>query len=310
MTYSIVARDPASGELGVAVQSHFFGVGPVVAFAEAGVGAVATQAIVDSAYGPRGLELMRAGSSAPEALHRLLSEDQQEPHRQVAMLDRWGRVAVHTGGKCIRFAGHAVGEQASAQANIMRERGVPEAMIAAFRGEQGDLAARLLAALDGAQAAGGDLRGRQSAALLVVAAKPGGGPSRERPFDLRVEDHPEPLRELRRLVGLKRAYDRAEAGDELAAEGDMEGALEQYAAARAAQPGNAELAFWHGVALAGVGREAEAREALADAFRAGDQWRELVRRLPAAGLLPDDSDLVSRLALSGRTEIGPGPAAF
>ncbi|HEX2234252.1 MAG TPA: DUF1028 domain-containing protein, partial [Thermoleophilaceae bacterium] len=265
MTYSIVARDPASGELGVAVQSHFFGVGPVVAFAEAGVGAVATQAIVDPAYGPRGLDLMRgAGSSAPETLHRLLSEDPQEPHRQVAMLDRWGRVAVHTGGKCIAFAGHAVGEQSSAQANIMRDRGVPEAMVGAFRHEQGDLAARLLAALDGAQAAGGDLRGCQSAALLVVAARPGGGPSQERPFDLRVEDHHEPLRELRRLVDLKRAYDRAEAGDELAAEGDMEAALEQYAAARAAQPGSAELAFWHGVALAGTGREAEARDALAE----------------------------------------------
>lgn len=309
MTYSIVARDPASGELGVAVQSHFFGVGSVVSHAEAGVGAVATQSIVEPAYGPRGLELMRAGSSAPETLHRLLADDPEEPHRQVAMLDRWGRVAVHTGGKCIQAAGHSVGEQVSAQANLMRDPGVPDAMVEAFRGASGDLAARLVAALKGAESAGGDIRGRQSAALLVVAAKPGGGPSQERPFDLRVEDRPDPVEELGRLVELKRAYARAEAGDELAAGGDMAAALEEYAAARKAQPGNAELAFWHGVALAGVGREGEAREALAEAFRAGDQWRELVRRLPAAGLLPDDADLVSRLVLSGRTEVGPGPTA-
>jgi uncharacterized Ntn-hydrolase superfamily protein len=302
MTYSIVARDPATGELGLAVQSHYFGVGPVVGFAEAGIGAVATQSIVEPAYGPRGLDLMRAGSSAPETLHRLLADDSQEPHRQVAMLDRWGRVAVHTGGKCIQAAGHAVGEQVSAQANLMRDPGVPDAMLAAFRAAAGDLAARLLAALDGAESAGGDIRGRQSAALLVVAAKPGGGPSRERRFDLRVEDDPDPLRELRRLLELKRAYDHVEAGDSLAAEGDMAGALEEYAAARAQRPENPELAFWHGVALAGTGREAEARDALAEAFRAGDQWRELIRRLPAAGLLPDDPDLVSRLVLSGRTD--------
>jgi uncharacterized Ntn-hydrolase superfamily protein len=295
MTYSIVARDPATGELGVAVQSHFFGVGSVVSFAEAGVGAVATQSIADPAYGPRGLELMRGGTSAPETLHRLLADDPKEPHRQVAMLDRWGRVAVHTGGKCIHAAGQSVGEQVSAQANLMREPGVPEAMLDSFRQTPGDLAARLLAALEGAESAGGDIRGRQSAALLLVAAKPGGGPSKERPFDLRVEDDSEPLRELRRLLELKRAYDRAEAGDTLAAGGDMAGALEQYAAAREAQPGNPELVFWHGVALAGAGREDEARDALAEAFRAGEQWRELVRRLPAAGLLPDDAHLLSRL---------------
>jgi uncharacterized Ntn-hydrolase superfamily protein len=307
MTYSIVARDPATGELGVAVQSHFFAVGPLVAFAEPGGGAVATQAFVEPAYGPRGLELMRAGTSAPEALHRLLADDPQEPHRQVAMLDRWGRVAVHTGGKCIHAAGHGVGEQVSAQANMMRDPGVPEAMLAAFGQATGDLADRLLAALDAAEAAGGDIRGCQSAALIVVAAQAGGGPLKERTFDLRVEDDAEPLRELRRLVGLKRAYDRVEAGDALEAVGDVAGAMEEYAAARAAQPGNPELAFWHGVTLAGMGREDEARDALAEAFRAGEQWRELLRRLPAAGLLPDDRDLLSRLVLSGRTEVGPGP---
>jgi uncharacterized Ntn-hydrolase superfamily protein len=308
MTYSIVARDPVTGELGVAVQSHSFGVGPVVSWAEAGAGAVATQSIVEPAYGPRGLDLMRGGASAPEALHRLLADDPREAHRQVAMMDRWGRVAVHTGGKCIEVAGHRVGEQASAQANMMREPGVPDAMIESYRQAESDLASRLVAALEAAESVGGDLRGRQSAALLVVAGKAGGGPLRERPFDVRVEDHPEPVRELRRLLELKRAYDRAEAGDELAAAGDMAAALGEYAAAHAAAPDRAELAFWHGVALAGAGREAEARELLAEAFRAGEEWRELLRRLPAAGLLPDDADLLARLVLSGRTEVGLGPS--
>jgi uncharacterized Ntn-hydrolase superfamily protein len=307
MTYSIVARDPATGELGVAVQSHFFGVGPVVSWAEAGTGAVATQSVVEPAYGPRGLDLMRGGASAPEVLHRLLADDPKEAHRQVAMMDRWGRVAVHTGGRCVEVAGHRVGEQASAQANMMRDPGVPDAMLDAYRQGAGDLASRLVAALEGAEAAGGDIRGRQSAALLVVAAKTGGGPLRERPFDVRVEDHPEPVREVRRLVELKRAYDRVESGDELAAAGDMEAALQEYAAAHAAEPERPELAFWHGVALAGAGRESQARELLAEAFRADEAWRELLRRLPAAGLLPDDADLVARLALTGRTEIGHGP---
>jgi uncharacterized Ntn-hydrolase superfamily protein len=295
MTYSIVARDPDTGALGVAVQSHFFGVGSLVAWAEPGVGAVATQSVVEPAYGPRGLELMRKGASAPEALHRTLADDAHEPHRQLAMVDRWGRVAVHTGGSCIREAGHRVGEQMTAQANLMRRETVWGAMEAAYRSTEGDLADRLLAALDAAEAEGGDLRGRQSAALRVVAAKDSGSPLADVAFDLRVEDHPEPLAELRRLVEAKRAYDRVDAGDELAAAGDSEGALAQYAAAHAALPENEELAFWHGVALARVGREDEARDLIRPALNADDGWGELLRRLPAAGLLPDEPELLARL---------------
>jgi uncharacterized Ntn-hydrolase superfamily protein len=295
MTYSIVARDPGTGELGGAVQSHFFGVGSLASWAEPGVGAVATQSVVEPAYGPRGLDLMRGGASAPETLHRLLADDPLEPHRQLAVVDRWGRVAVHTGGRCISEAGQRVGEQMSAQANMMRRDSVWGAMETAYRGAEGDLADRLLAALDAAEAEGGDIRGRQSAALLVVTAKSTGSPLADVRFDLRVEDHPEPLRELRRLVDAKRAYDHVAAGDELAAAGDTEGALERYAAAHRAQPQNDEFAFWHGVALATAGRGNEARELLQPVLTAGGGWSELLRRLPAAGLLPNDPDLLARL---------------
>jgi uncharacterized Ntn-hydrolase superfamily protein len=302
VTYSIVARDDRSGQLGVAVQSHYFGVGSIVSWAAAGVGAVATQSVADPAYGPRGLELMRGGASAPEALHRLLADDEQEPVRQVAFVDRHGRVAAHTGARCIREAGHRVADGVSAQANIMERPTVPDAMVAAYRDAGGDLAGRLLAALEAAEGQGGDLRGRQSAALLVVAPKASGDPSADRLFDLRVDDHPDPVRELRRLLGLRRAYERVDVGDELAASGDVEAALAEYAAAHSEQPGSAELAFWHGVALAANGREEEARVVLDQAYRGGEGWRELLRRLPAAGLFPDDPELVTRMTLSGRQD--------
>jgi uncharacterized Ntn-hydrolase superfamily protein len=271
----------------------------VVSWAEAGVGAVATQSIVEPAYGPRGLELMRAGASAPDALRRLLSEDDAESVRQVAFVDGHGRTAVHTGSRCIREAGHQVADGVSAQANMMERPTVPGAMLEAFRAADGELAQRLLAALEAAEREGGDIRGRQSAAMVVVAPRGGGGPTADRPVDLRVEDHAEPVAELRRLVELRTAYVRVEEADELAAAGDLEGALAGYAAAHAEQPGNAELAFWHGVTLAANGREQEAQELLDAAYAVGDGWRELLRRLPAAGLFPDDPELIRRLTDAG-----------
>lgn len=280
----------------MAVQSHFFGVGAVVSWAEAGIGAVATQSLVDPSYGPRGLELMRDGTSAPAALHRLLADDAEEAVRQVAMIDRGGRVAVHTGPRCIAHAGHAVGDQVSAQANIMERATVPAAMVRAYSAAAGDgFAERLLAALEAAEAEGGDLRGRQSAALLIVTARASGHPSEDRPVDIRVDDHADPVAELRRLLGLRRAYQRVEAGDELAATADTEGALREYEAAHRSQPDNIELAFWHGVALAAEGREDEATPVLRRAFAAHPGWAELLRRLPAAGLFPDDGELIARL---------------
>jgi uncharacterized Ntn-hydrolase superfamily protein len=303
VTYSIVARDDRSGELGVAVQSHYFGVGSLVSWAEAGVGAIATQSVAEPAYGPRGLRLMREGASAPEALHRLLADDEHEPVRQIAFVDRYGRVAAHTGARCIREAGHRVADGVSAQANIMTRDTVPDAMVAAYRAARGDLADRLLAGLEAAEREGGDLRGRQSAALLVVAPRASGRPTEDRPIDIRVDDHPEPVRELGRLLGMRHAYERVDLGDELAAAGNVEAALAEYAAAHAEQPGNAELAFWHGVALAASGREQEARPVFEQAFAESDGWRELLRRLPAAGLFPDDAELVTRMTLSGRQDV-------
>jgi uncharacterized Ntn-hydrolase superfamily protein len=281
----------------VAVQSHFFSVGSIVSWAEAGVGAVATQSVVEPAYGPRGLALMGEGKSAPAALHQLLADDPQEAARQVAMVDRAGRVAVHTGTRCIEHAGHAVGEQVSAQANIMERDTVPAAMIRSYSESSGDgLAERLLAALEAAEREGGDLRGRQSAAMVVVTARATGNPVEDRPVDLRVEDHPNPVAELRRLVAMRRAYGRADAGDQLAAAGEVEGALAEYEAAHRSQPDNLELAFWHGVALAANGREEEAGRILRRPFEAHAGWIELLKRLPAAGLFPDDGELIARLA--------------
>ena len=298
----------------MAVQSHFFGVGSIVSWAEAGVGAVATQSTVEPAYGPRGLALMGEGKSAPAALDQLLRDDPQEPARQVAMIDRGGRVAVHTGARCIPHAGHAVGDQVSAQANIMERNTVPAAMVRAYSTASGiSFAERLLAALDAAQAEGGDLRGRQSAALLIVSPRATGNPVEDRPMDLRVEDHPDPLGELRRLLSLRRAYERVDVGDQLAAAGDVEGSLAEYEAAHRSQPDNLELAFWHGVALAASGREDDAAPILRRAFESHSGWIELLKRLPAAGLFPDDGQLIARLigtrAVS-EPESAPPPAAL
>jgi uncharacterized Ntn-hydrolase superfamily protein len=277
------------------VQSHYFGVGAIVGSAQAGVGAVANQSVPGPRYGPGGLESMREGTSAPQALQRLISDDDQEAVRQVACVDRHGRVAAHTGARCIPHAGHRVADGVSAQANIMKRPTVPHAMLEAYRSTPGDLAERLLAALVAAEAEGGDLRGRQSAALVVVAPRAGGDEVEERPFDLRIEDHLDPVAELGRLVALRRAYRRVDVGDELAAGGDFDGAFAEYTAAHESHPDNAELAFWRGVALATRGREEEARALLQEAYRQNDGWRELLRRLPAAGLFPDDPPLVDRL---------------
>ncbi|HEX6459743.1 MAG TPA: DUF1028 domain-containing protein [Thermoleophilaceae bacterium] len=295
MTYSLVARDPETGELGVAVQSHFFCVGPVVPWAEPGIGAVATQSFVEVSYGPRGLELMRSGRSAAGALGELVDRDQGEASRQVAMIDSAGRVAVHTGQSCIAEAGHRVGNQMSAQANMMRRETVPDAMVDAYESTRGDLAERLLTALEAAEAEGGDIRGKQSAAVLVVGGRRSAEPWEHKPVDLRVEDHPEPLRELRRLLRLRRAYDEMELGEQLAVRGNLEGALGHYQRAHAAAPDNTEIAFWLGLALGGCGRVEEGREHIRRVSEVDPGWAELLRRLPAAGLIPDDPELLRGL---------------
>jgi uncharacterized Ntn-hydrolase superfamily protein len=295
MTYSIVARDPATGALGVAVQSHYFSVGFAVPWAEAGVGAIATQAMSDPSYGPLGLELMRGGKTAPEALRALIAADAGEALRQVAMIDAASNVAAHTGSRCIAEAGHRTGDGVSVQANMMERNTVPDAMLRAYVAAAGGLAERLLAALDAAEAEGGDIRGRQSAAIVVVEGERGARPWwAARTVDLRVEDHPQPLVEMRRLLTLRRAYDASDRGFERYRQSDYDGGLAEMELARKLAPDNAEIAFWEALALAR--RDVPAARALLAQARAADpRWPELLRRLPAAGLFPDDPALIEDL---------------
>ena len=294
-TYSIVARDANTGELGVAVQSHWFSVGPLVPWAEAGVGAVATQSLVEVSYGPLGLDLMRAGRTAPEALAGLMAADPHPGVRQVAMIDAHGRVAAHTGEDAILAAGHQTGEGYSVQANLMEHATVWPAMAQAFEETEGDLAERMLAALEAAQAEGGDIRGRQSAALLVVSGEPTGRPWQDRIFDLRIEDHPEPLVELRRLLHLARAYREMNAGDEAMTTSDIDAAVAHYNRAAEMVPESAEMVYWAGVSLAGAGRVDEALPRFERAFAADPRWAVLTPRLPLSGLLPEEPELLHRI---------------
>jgi len=298
-TYSIVARDPATGNLGVAVQSHWFQVGTVVTWAEAGVGAVATQSFVQPAYGPKGLALMKEGVDPEAAIERLVAEDEQREVRQVAFVDAQGRTAAWTGPSCIPAAGHRVGDGFSVQANLMVRDSVWPAMARAYRqaveSGTGDFAERLLLALEAAQAEGGDIRGRQSAALLVVRAEASGEPWRDVLVDLRVDDHPEPLEELRRLLERHRAYEAMNAGDEAMAEGDFQTALERYSKAAELAPDIVELPFWKAVTMFTEGEEEEALLLFRRVFALEPRWVPLVPRLPAAGLLPDDPDKIEKI---------------
>jgi uncharacterized Ntn-hydrolase superfamily protein len=275
-TYSIVARDPDTGELGVAVQSHWFSVGSVVCWAEPGVGAVATQSIAEPAYGPRLLDRLQGGESPGNALQALLDADEQERFRQVAVVDAKGGVAVHTGIGCIPHAGDAQGEGFSAQANMMASSEVWPAMAEAFGAAAGSLARRLLAALEAAEVAGGDVRGRQSAALLVV---PAAGEVWEKVADLRVEDDPAPLAELARLLDLRDAYDLAGQGDDLVGEGRHDEAARRYRRASELMPDNDELLFWAGLGVAHGGDVDEGAGYVRRAIEVHDGWRELLARL-------------------------------
>lgn len=294
-TYSIVARDSVTGEMGVAVQSHWFSVGTVVSWAEAGVGAVATQSLSEITYGPLGLELMRAGKTAPQALEALLASDPQREVRQVAMVDARGNVAVHSGSRCIAEAGHRRGRQYSVQANLMEKNTVWNAMARAYERTQGDLATKLLAALDAAQAEGGDIRGKQSAAILIVPGKSTGRPWADRVVDLRVDDHAEPVREIRRLVDVHRAYEHMNEGDEKLALNDVDGAMNEYATAAKMLPNNVEVKYWAAITMITAGREKEAMPYFKEVFAKDPKWVDVTKRLPASGLLPDDPGLMEKI---------------
>ena len=291
MTYSVVMRHPETGALGVAGQSHWFNLGRVVPWARPGVGAVATQSLADPTYGPRALDLLATGSSPGEALHQLLDADPEREVRQVSVIDAAGEVAAHTGTGCIPHASHEVGPGWSVQANIMRTDAVVPAMALAAAEAQGPLEDRLLAVLGAAEAAGGDLRGSQSAALLVVAEGP--VPT----VDLRVEDHPDPIRELTRLLRAHRVYEHMGAGDEALGGGDREQAARHYAAAAAEAEGNPEVLFWQALGLATMGQVAEAAAGLAAAAALNPDLLELLRRLPSAGLADEETvtDLIREI---------------
>ena len=294
-TFSIVAKDSKTGLLGVAVQSHWFSDGSVVTWAEAGVGAVATQSMVEVSYGPLGLQLLRAGKTPQQALASLLASDEGRALRQVAMVDVSGQVAVHTGERCIAAAGHQAGSGYSVQANMMANDHIWPAMADAYEKAEGELAERMLAAMEAGQAAGGDIRGQQSAAILIVSDKSTGRPWADQRMELRVEDHPEPVKELRRLVQVHRAYELMNLGDERLASGQTEEALGAYKAAARLAPDMDELPFWEAVTMADIGRVEESLPLFRHVFALNPDWAVLVQRLPAAGLLKDDPELMRRI---------------
>ncbi len=271
-----MARDPVSGDLGVAVQSHWFSVGSVVTWGRPGVGTVATQSVADPAYGPRTLERLQAGEPVQDALAAQIAADELGRMRQVAAVTATGEVAVHTGADCIPHAGHVSGDAFACQANMMAGPGVPEAMAEAFTGATGDLGARLLAALQGAEQAGGDVRGRQSAAMLIVGADPSALVPR---LELRVEDHDDPIGELERLLGLHRAYALAGEADELLGAGDVAGAGHLYERAQQLAPDSDELLFWAGLSMAQAGDVDGGADAVGRAAAVHPGWLDLLDRL-------------------------------
>ncbi len=303
MTYSIVAYDPEHQQLGVAVQSHSISVGAVVPWAEAGVGAVATQARSDGAYGSLGLAMLRAGKSADQVLKGLLASDSQAEIRQVALVDIQGNVAVHTGTKCIEAAGHRQGIHYSVQANLMVKNTVWDAMAQAFEKAKGDLAQRMLAALEAAEAEGGDLRGQQSAALVVVSGQPASTPWSDRLFDLRVDDHSQPLTEIRRLLNVAKAFQYRRAAvnlllDQSLDDKKFELAAQEFNKAMEMMPevaDNPEVMFWYAVTVASVGKVEDSLPLFKKVFTANPIWRELVPRLVRAELLPDREQAIAKV---------------
>src|SRR5579885_298015 len=294
-TYSIVARDSRTGQMGVAVQSHAFAVGSIVPWAEAGVGVVATQSFANLDYGPEGLALMRQGRSASEALERLLKEDEEREIRQVAMLDGRGNVAVHTGSRCVSAAGHLVGEQFSVQANMMVDDSIWPAMKQAYEtatAAEKDLADCLLSALEAPQAAGGDIRGQQAAALLIVAGERPSKTWHGRLFDLRVDDHPRPVEELRRLVSMRRAWLLFEQSNELANARRFDEALSLLERAFELEPEITEIAFRASEILFMAGELQEALAMLRQVFAREPHWAEMIPRLAAVGLIPNDPAVI------------------
>ncbi|MEO8211356.1 MAG: DUF1028 domain-containing protein [bacterium] len=297
-TFSIVARDPVTGEMGVAVQSHWFSVGSIVSWGEAGVGVVATQSFVNPTFGPRGLELLKSGKTPQEAVDELIASDEGRDVRQLAILDSKGRAASYTGKNCIPDAGNIAKENYSVQANLMLNDKVWPAMSEAFEESTGPLAERMIAALEAAQQAGGDIRGKQSATIIIVKGESTGKIWEDRPIDLRVEDNPEPIQELKRLLKVFRAYEHMNRGDLAVEKNDMTLAMKEYSAAEEMFPENLEMKFWHAVTLVNNKKLDESLPIFKDVFSKEENWRTLFSRLPKVGLINiDDTNFEKIMSL-------------
>jgi uncharacterized Ntn-hydrolase superfamily protein len=297
MTYSIVARDPLTGRFGVAVQSHYLGVGPVVPWLEPGVGAIATQASVNISFGPIGLELLRAGRSAAEVVAACVASDEHAETRQLGVVDAQGTAAAHTGAECIPACGHLVGDAFSVQGNLLERDSCWPAMAAAYQAalaEEVPFVERLLRALEAAELEGGDVRGRQSAAIMVASGDLQAAAWRGRLMDLRIEDHPDPLPELLRIVTMQLAYEMTDDEGEAAKAGRS--AEARYASARQLAPDAYELVFWWGIELAKRGDLEAARRELGIAFEADQRWRTTLEHLAAAGHEGMTPELAAQLA--------------
>ncbi|MGB1241253.1 MAG: DUF1028 domain-containing protein [Chitinophagales bacterium] len=284
-TYSIVAYDEKTGEMGVAVQSHWFSVGTLVTWGEAGVGVVATQSFVNPDFGPQGLALMKLGLSPKQALESMLVVDEGQAVRQVALLNTKGEVAAHTGENCIAAAGHIEGKHYSVQANMMLSEEVWGAMSKAFESTEAPLAERMMAALEAAESVGGDIRGKQSAAILVVRGESTGKVWKDRLVDLRVEDHANPIAEIKRVLKVHRAYEHMNQGDLAVEHGDMDSAMKEYMAAEEMFPENEEMKYWHAVTLVNNDGLKEALPIFKEVFAKNENWKTLTPRLIDSGLL-------------------------
>ena len=284
-TYSIVARDTVTGEMGVAVQSHWFNVGTTVTYGEAGVGVVATQSLVNPMYGPKGLALMKQGLSAQQSLDALTQNDAGEMYRQVAMLNTKGEVAAHTGSSCIDMAGHRQGNNFSVQANMMLKNTVWDAMATAFKNTKGTLSERMMASMKAAEQEKGDIRGKQSAAILIVSGTATGNSWEDTLMDLRVEDHKNPLEELERLMKIHKAYDYMNKGDLAMEDGDSKEAEHLYLQAQNLFPENLEMKYWYAVNLLNNKETAKALPILKSIFKEDENWQVLIPRLVKSKLL-------------------------
>jgi uncharacterized Ntn-hydrolase superfamily protein len=301
-TYSIVARDTITGEMGIAVQSHWFSVGSVVSWAEAGVGAIATQSLTNISFGPKGLEMLKQGMNAQEAVDNLIAEDEGRDYRQLAIVDAGGNVAAFTGKKCIPDAGHITGDNFSVQANLMVNKKVWPAMEKAYSNSQSPLAERMIEALAAAQKEGGDIRGQQSASILIVKGESPDKVWEDKLIDLRVEDHPDPVNELKRLLKVHRAYEHMNKGDLAIEKEDFELAMKEYSAAEEMFPENLEMKYWHAVTLASIGKVDEALPLFKEVFSKDENlpdskasWRTLTPRLVPIGILTVDEDDLNKI---------------